>query len=408
VAHSAFRFVQASDFHLEELARGLAEVPDHLRDLLLDLPYRAAQQVFDVALREEVDFVVLPGNLLQIEQAGPRGPLFLHEQFERLAARQIAVYWASGPLDPPDTWPAWLDLPRNVHVFAGGRVEEVLYQRGGLPVARLMGMGGDGRQAFNPAHFEQLSGDLYTVAVVHGAADAATLRERQVDYWALGGRRERTTLFSAPHIAHYAGTPQGRGPEETEAHGCTLVQVDDRGQTRTSFVPCEALRWSQQRVAIDGLRTRDDLEQALRRRLAELAEAAPQTPLVVAWTVSGAGPLAGPLRSGTLAAEMLNLLRGDAGFATPPRWSAALEVEPTTTLPAAWYDEDSIRGDFLRAVRHFEMNPQEPIDLAAYLDPRHAAGLLGDAVAVNDPVLRQRVLREAALLGVDLLSGEEA
>ena len=43
------RFVHAGDLHLECPLGGVAEVPEHLRELLLDAPFLAAQQVFETA-----------------------------------------------------------------------------------------------------------------------------------------------------------------------------------------------------------------------------------------------------------------------------------------------------------------------------------------------------------------------
>ena len=40
---SPFRFIHASDFHLERPLMGVADVPDHLRDLFLESPYTAAR-----------------------------------------------------------------------------------------------------------------------------------------------------------------------------------------------------------------------------------------------------------------------------------------------------------------------------------------------------------------------------
>ncbi len=51
----SFRFLHASDFHLEEPLGGLAEVPPHLGELFLDAPFTAAERVLDVAVRERVD-----------------------------------------------------------------------------------------------------------------------------------------------------------------------------------------------------------------------------------------------------------------------------------------------------------------------------------------------------------------
>ena len=80
----AFRFIHASDFHLEQPLQGLIEVPDHLREQLIDAPYTAALRVFDAAIRDRVDFVLLSGDLVDPDLSGPRGVGFLLEQLERL------------------------------------------------------------------------------------------------------------------------------------------------------------------------------------------------------------------------------------------------------------------------------------------------------------------------------------
>ena len=103
--HQPFRFIHASDFHLDRPLRGLSEVPDHLRGALVDAPYRAAERVFDAAIRERVDFVALAGDIVDPLLAGPRGLVFLSEQFEKLGAAGIKVYWATGRTDHFERWP---------------------------------------------------------------------------------------------------------------------------------------------------------------------------------------------------------------------------------------------------------------------------------------------------------------
>ena len=128
MSNRPFRFLHASDFRLDAVPRGLTEVPDHLRDTLLDAPYNAARRVFDTALTERVAFVVLAGNILQADLTGPRGTTFLSEQFQRLAEAGISVYWAGGESDPPENWPVAIPLPDNVHVFPKDRVTDFLHQ----------------------------------------------------------------------------------------------------------------------------------------------------------------------------------------------------------------------------------------------------------------------------------------
>jgi DNA repair protein SbcD/Mre11 len=422
-----FRFIHASDFHLEQPLMGVAEVPDHLRELFLEAPYTAARRVFEAALVEDVKFVVLSGGIVAAAVTGPCGPLFLAEQFTRLAERRIGVYWAGATTDPPEVWPAAVRLPQNVHVFARGRVEDLLVQSDAGPLARVAGASCDQRRPWQPTDFQPDSAGLYTIAVVHGQPDSAVLQTRGLHYWALGGRHDRSTPLCAAaapqtsveatpvlpqppansQVAHYCGTPQGRRPEESGIHGCTLVQVDEQRQTRTSLIPTDAARWISERLLIDEGATADDLESRIRQRMHALLEAAPATALLISWTIAGRGPLLGSLRRAGGAAALLDRLRGDYGYRQPPAWSVSIEVELSETLPPEWYEQETIRGDFLRAIRQLQMNPDEPLALEQYLAETHRAGTLATAVAFPAKAAREAVLREAAALGVDLLSGEE-
>jgi len=407
MSNRPFRFVHAGDFHLEMPPQGLAEVPDHLTDLFLEASYLAAERVFDTVLAEEADFLVLAGDLLSPRLTGPRGPLFLVEQFNRLAEREIPVYWSGGRVDPPDAWPSAFDLPTNVHVFPRGRVGETVYGRDDERLARLIGISREKRRSIRASDFDPDPGGLFSIAVVHGSAEASVLQTRQIDYWAMGGIHQRKTLFSSPQIAHYPGSPQGRRPQEDGSHGCTLVQVDPQGQARTSLVATDVVRWINERVVVEATADRETLEGQLRERLHTLTETMQQVDFLISWTVVGEGPLLAQLRQGTLRAELLEVLRSEFGFGSPLAWSLTLESEPSAVLQPSWYDQESIRGEFLREIRRYQTDSAEPLCLASFLSEDHLAGTLATAATDIAPSVRQRVLREAAMLGVDLLSGEE-
>lgn len=403
-----FRFVHASDLHLELPPLGLAEVPEHLRELFTESAYWAAQRLFDTVLAEEAEFLVLSGDVLHGRHTGPRGPVFLLEQLRRLAERGIPVYWAGGSVDPPEAWPAAVRLPGKVHRFRRGKVEEFLHQRDGTPVARLIGISRDRRCSVRASDFHADGSGLFTIAVVHGAAEAAALKAREIHYWALGGRHQRSTLCNAPRPAHYPGSPQGRRPEEPGPHGCTLVEVDEHGQSRLSLLPTDVMRWVGERIVVDEATGRDDLESMLRERMQTLVETTPAVDLLVSWTVAGSGPLPAQLRRGGLEAELLGWLRREYGYGPPAAWSVSLDVEPAATFPPEWYEQETIRGEFLRAIRRLQVNPDEPIDLESYMAEEYLAGVLSPAATIGQKPARDRVLREAAWLGVDLLSGEES
>jgi DNA repair protein SbcD/Mre11 len=404
MAPGPVRFLHASDLHLEQPARGVADVPDHLRELFLECPYAAARRVFEAALTREVDFVVLSGDVVDARRSGPRGAVFLAEQFGRLAERSIGVFWASGRADPVDAWPGGVELPQNVVRFPAGRVEGHVIRRDGRPIARVLGAGRDRRRKLSPRDFAAPDDGLPAVAALYGRTDPAALRGRGIDYWALGGRHRRETLCEGAVTAHFPGTPQGRRDEEPGAHGCTLVEIDQQRAVWLTELAADVMRWIAHRVVIDESIGRADLETLLRQRMETTVRSHPGVDLLVRWTVAGGGALAAELRRGPLAAELLEGLRRQFGFGPPAGWSLGLEVDPPAAAASATPEDETIRGEFLRALRRLEADPAAPLGLEAYLPewfvPSESAG------GTRHDRSRRRLLREAALLGLDLLGGE--
>ncbi len=418
MSYQPLRFVHAGDFHLETPPQGLTEVPDHLRELFLESAYWAAERVFENVLAEEAQFLVLSGDLLNPKLTGPRGPLFLMEQFGRLAERNIPVYWAGGRVDPPDAWPSAFELPANVHRFPVGGVQDFIFPDDGTPAARLSGTSRGRKRAIRPKDFEPDAAGLCTIAVANGTlpsgtGGAAGLKSRGIDYWALGGRYGRSTPLSSPHVAHYPGTPQGRRPEHQGVHGCTLVEVDQDRLARPRLIPTDVMRWVGQRLVVDDATTQEDFENMFRERIGTLVDTTPGVDLLICWQVAGSGPLLTRLRRGGLDNDLLGWLRSEFGYGPPAAWSVSIEVEfsggeITSGIPSRWFEQETIRGDFLRAVRQLQLDPQQPLEIDAFLAEEHRGGKLGPAIGEIGKSARGRVLQEAALLGVDLLTSEEA
>jgi len=403
-----FRFVHAADFHLETPPFGVEEVPEHLMELFLEAAYWSAQHVFETALAEQVDFLVLSGDLLESRHTGPRGPLFLLEQFERLGERNIAVYWAGGRIDPPEAWPPSILLPENVHVFPADAPEQYVHRRDDTPVARLVGVSRPGAGPIRPKQFDPEHPGLFSIAVAHGRAELESLKASRIDYWALGGRQARRTLCESMPVVHDPGSPQGRDPERTGPHGCTLVQVDLQRDVQMTLVPTDVIRWETQRVVLDGESRREALEQEMAQRIESLRQNTPQTDLLVSWQIVGTGALVDQLRHGTLSAELLRQLRDRFGQGPPAAWSVAISVEPPAQYPSEWYEEDSIRGEFLRQVQQHEQDVDQSLGLETFLPKGAADGPVGRLVLNPPEAARDQLLREAAMLGVDLLEGEES
>ena len=85
------------------------------------------------------------------------------------------------------------------------------------------------------------------------------------------------------------------------------------------------------------------------------------------------------LHRGRLAAELLEGLRAEFGFNSPVAWSVGMETELADAFPPEWYEQETIRGDFLRAIDQLRMNPEESLDIESYLSESHRAGTLASA-----------------------------
>ena len=335
------RLVHASDFHLERPLYGLAEIPDHLRELLIEAPYHAAEQVFETALAEDVDAVVLSGDVLDVDRAGPPAIVLLLDQFARLGERNIPIYWAGGMVDAPDMWPRSVSLPKNVHVFPVGRVESFDLTRAGETIARVQGTSCREDGTIDCKGFHRDVHGLFTVGVAHGTSDSAGHEGDRVHYMALGGRHQQQTVDMEPGVAHFCGTPQGRSPNETGPHGCTVVTVDDLLKAKTKFVATDTVRWIEQSMEVTASTKEEQLRDRMVERLEKLQAQHPGVDLLVRWNIRGTGPLVNRLRPNSLADELLVDLRRKFGERPPYLWSASITCEAPLSVPAEWYDQET-------------------------------------------------------------------
>lgn len=400
----AFRFLHSGDFDLQQPLTGLAEVPDAVRQLLVDAPFTAAQRVFDVAIREKVDFVVLSGNLLDIDQAGPRAVSFLIEQFTRMDENDIGVYWAGGVTDPPQQWPGAARLPKSVNLFPAYQVEEFTHFRDDKPIAAVRGRSWQGPTV----PLDPLAPDfdrLFTVAVSYGQTEISPLLHKPVSYWALGGSPHRLTHGDSLRTVHYPGSPQGRKPQQAGAHGCSLVHVESDGKTRVQLIPTDAVRFQTEDISLDPTAPVADQRRPFLERVKTLRTESDDRPLLVTWELrlSGSPTLA---QREKLSADLLTWLRNEFGSSRVPLWSIGVECASGLLSPT-WMAEDTMLGEFLRAIEKACHDDDVPLDLSTFIPQRHQQSSIASIAQIGTGMDKQTLLREAALLGAQLLGADE-
>jgi len=405
------RFIHASDFRLDEPLVGIPEAADSLRLSLIDAPFHAAAAVFEVALERRVDFVVLTGNLLDPRAAGPRGIAFLVEQFERLDAEGIAVYWFSGELDGPERWPAAIELPPNVHHFDAGRGDCLLHWREGQAIAKMGPLAA--LPIRRPTHTDYAAATeaaeerIFTIGLAHGAAPTVDART-PFDYLALGGQPNRHIAHSGVPWIVQAGSPQGRSIAEAGPHGCTLVEVDSERHVRVALRTSDTVRWREEQISLDDCHHRTRWESALRERVAAItAEAGDRVVLLRLRLTPGLNPIARTHRE-RLAGELLAWLRETYASGSQCLWTITVDHEAATDKSAggsAAHEQDTILGEFLRTIDDLRDQPHDGLRLREYAGATVLTSDLLDLLNCATSDVRDPLLRHIAELGHELLAG---
>lgn len=393
----SFRFMHAADLHLDSPFRGLSKVPYAVRERLKNSTLNALDRLVDTVLREELDFVVLSGDLYDAADRSLRAQLRMQQAMNRLSEAGAQVFVVHGNHDPSGGRTARLDWPANVHVFG---TEEVgcapAFTRGGELAAHVYGI--SYRQSAvkdNLAlRYRIREGAPFHLAVLHGNIDGlqghdnyapcklAELAVSGFDYWAFGHIHDRRVLHEYPHIV-YPGNIQGRSIRETGPKGAYRVDVSEQGRVSLAFRELSEVRWLVRDVRLGEA----DGEQSLKDRLLETAEDARREaegrPAVLRLRITGGGALLERLLRDDEAEEWAAELRSWLG--SPDErddwvWVERIAVEAGGGSRAAdGASEDGFLGELLR------------LSAASASDPDASRALLREAAAPlrQHPRLRQ-------------------
>lgn len=404
------RFLHSGDWQLHRVLEDVAEVPDHLRGQIRDAAYLAAENVIDTALSEEVDFVVLAGNLLRPSGVGPRGFVFLCEQFERLAAAEIPVYWAGGKCDPPSAWPEELKLPENVYIFKTGTPQRVYCEQDDLPLAMIVGASREPKKLPMPPDFVPEVARTFTIALSASEFSSHDLRPLSVDYWALGGRTIGKELFEQPHFAGYAGAPQPFR-WSSEAGSCWVVDVKADGTLQRQRHVTEAVRLQKVKVSLPAELTLEQIEARIRTRLEELLPASDGPTVLVELVLSGTHPQLKRLGREAESRTLLGKLRKALGHQSPAVWCTGIEtvVDGLAFQPSE--AKNDLLRDFLEQANQVLSEKADRLKLETLLRQQGLPSveqLLGDSLEREfADAHAQGVWRQVCRLGMEMLTPEE-
>lgn len=355
-----FRFLHAADIHLDSPLHGLSRYEGFPVDEVRGATRAAFDNLIACAINEEVDFVVLAGDLFDGDWRDMGTGLYFASAMGRLARAGIPAYVLRGNHDAASVLTTTLPWPETVHVFGAKKPETFRIDELGVAL--------HGRSFANAHVTENLAAEYpepvvnaFNIGVLHtalaGHADhapyapcsVAELQAKGYDYWALGHVHEFRQECEHPPII-FPGNLQGRNIRETGAKGAVIVEVHDGSVATISRLELDVLRWASIDVDCSNAVDIDAVHQQATTALSSAhANTSDSRPLIARVNLTGQTSLAGSLRD--RAGLLRDELRSIAAGISPQLWLEKLVIKTTApTLPALAEGADDISSILAAAV----------------------------------------------------------
>ena len=290
------KFLHAADIHLDSALSGLRRagaIPAHVTR---DCTRRALANVIDLAIAEDVAFVLIAGDLYDADWKDFSTGLHFAGEMRRLGRPCFVV---RGNHDADSVITRNLEPPPNVRVFSALKAETATLSELGVAIH---GRSFPHRKVpgdLLPSYPAPVAG-LLNIGVLHTSAEdpgehatyapctVEALAAKGYDYWALGHIHQCRVLHERPFVV-FPGNIQGRHPNETGAKGVMLVEArDGRIVGQPEFRATDVLRWAQVAVDAAGADSMADLAARIRLGLGAAQQSAEGRPLIVRLTLTGA------------------------------------------------------------------------------------------------------------------------
>lgn len=274
------RFLHAADIHLDSPLRGLDRYEGAPADEIRGATRKALGNLVSLAIDEDIDFVILAGDLFDGDWPDFNTGLFFVQQMARLGQRDIPVYAVRGNHDAESKITRKLPWPKNVHFFSPRKAESITLDD--LDVV-IHGQSFATQKAIDDlalGYPPAVAGKI-NIGILHTSLDGReghatyaptsvnVLKSKGYDYWALGHVHKREVVSITPLIV-FPGNTQGRHIKETGSKGCELVTLEG-GNLRTEHRSLDVLRWHSIEVDVKGATDLDEVLERTRKALENTA-----------------------------------------------------------------------------------------------------------------------------------------
>lgn len=300
-----YMFIHASDIHLDSPLKGLEVYQDAPVEQIRGAARRAFDNLIDLAIDEEVAFVLLAGDLYDGEWKDYNTGIYFINRMGRLRDAGIPVFMVSGNHDAASQITRALNLPDNVTLFSHRKCESRILDHLGVVIH---GHSFSSRSVADDLtqNYPQGDSSLFNIGLLHTSLNGRpghepyapctldALRSKGYQYWALGHVHQREEIATDPWVV-FPGNIQGRHIRETGAKGCTLVSVEDNRIVSVETRELDVLRWSHCRLDLGKCDKPESLLEMVRETFESERERSDGRPLAVRLVLEGTTPLHGRL-----------------------------------------------------------------------------------------------------------------
>jgi exonuclease SbcD len=292
-----------------------------LADLIGNATRRAFVGIVDLCLDEQVDALLLSGDLYDGDQTSMKTARFLADQIGKLHQAGIKVFVIRGNHDALSKITKELSLPNSVEIF-GGRAGAVDVERGkGNRPITIHGISFAQPHAPDSllSRFKPPVEGAVNIGLLHTSLGGAEghdlyapcnvvdLQRSGFRYWALGHLHRRTVAESeATATVVMSGMPQGRDIGEAGPKSVTLATVGDDGSIQIEERHTSVAQFERISVDLGNVETWREMVDALGLALGQARDAVASEHFVARLQLTGTTSLTWRLR------RDLDLLRVEA------------------------------------------------------------------------------------------------
>jgi len=234
---SEFKFLHVADVHLDSPLLGLARYEGVPVDEVRLATRTALTSLVELAVAEDVAFVVIAGDIYDGDWPHFGTGLFFCAAMGRLDKAGIEVYLLYGNHDAQSVLTKKLPLPPNVHVFPTNKAKTFVHQGTGAALQGRSYKDRDTRENL-AVHYPAAVEGAFNIGILHTAlggrpphasyapCSVPELCAKGYQYWALGHVHDFEVVSKSPYIV-FPGNLQGRSIRECGPKGAVIVTVQD-------------------------------------------------------------------------------------------------------------------------------------------------------------------------------------